>query len=319
MLNGLLDRRVLILLGKGGAGTTTVAAALARAAEQAGLRVLAMECDGRAPMCRLFGVERSLEPVEVSDRLAAMVLDGRHALEEYLHLVVPARAVLRAVFSSRLYQFFVQAAPGLKELMMLGKVQYESERPPDDGRRRDLIVVDAPASGQALSILRMPDAARETFGDSVVGREANNIGRMLRDGRRCAAVLVTTPEQLAVSETLETARSIREMGIDLGAVILNRSAAPHFSQRDVAAFAERGRATRRAREVERLVRLANLELERAAEANDAFRTLATRTRAPVARLEELYGLFGHPLTERLKLSLSAQFAAQGAEKAEHRA
>ena len=57
-----------------------------------------------------------------------MVLEGRHALEEYLKLVIPARAVMRAVFASRLYQFFVNAAPGLKELMMLGKVYYEAER-----------------------------------------------------------------------------------------------------------------------------------------------------------------------------------------------
>lgn len=317
MLNGLFERRVLIALGKGGVGTTTVAAALAKAAEQAGLRVLAMECDSRAPMCRSFGVARSLDPVQVSERLAVMVLDGRHALEEYLHLVVPARAVLRAVFASRLYQFFVQAAPGLKELMMLGKILYESERSSDDPRRHDLIVVDAPASGQALSILRMPEAARGTFGDSVVGREANNISRMLRDERRCAAVVISTPEQLAVSETLETCASLRETEINLGAVILNRSVAPRFSPRDIASFTERAIA-RRIQGVERFASLARAELERATEADRAFHMLAKRIHAPIARLAEFHGLGGAELAQRLELSLAEQLAAGPAAEAGHR-
>jgi len=315
MLNGLFERHALIVLGKGGVGTTTVAVALARAAERSGLPVLAMECDSGAPMCRNFGVAHSLDPVPVSERLDVMVLDGRHALEEYLQLVVPARAVLRAVFASRLYQFFVQAAPGLKELMMLGKILYESERASDDPRHHDLIVVDAPASGQALSILRMPEAARGTFGDSVVGREANNISRMLRDGRRCAAVVVSTPEQLAVSETLETCTSLREMGINLGAVILNRSVAPCFSPRDIASFAERARS-RRTRGAEHLASLARAELERAAETARAFHTLAGRIHAPVAQLAEFHGLSGAELAQRLEVSLTEQPATGPATQTE---
>lgn len=318
MLNGLFEHRLLIVLGKGGVGTTTVTAALARAAEERGLRVLAMECDSRAPMCRIFGVERSLDPVRVSEQLDVMMLDGRHALEEYLRLVVPARAVLRAVFASRLYQFFVQAAPGLKELMMLGKVVYESERAGDDPERHDLMVIDAPASGQALSMLRMPEAARGTFGDSVVGREASNISQMLRDKRRCAAVVVSTPEQLAVSETLETGESLREMEIDIGAVILNRSVAPLFSRRDIATFAERARA-RQVRGVADLERLANRELERAAESDRAFHTLARCVRAPILQLAEFHGLGGAQLAERLRRSIAEQSTAERAAKAGHRA
>ena len=66
----------------------------------------------------------------------------------------------------------MQAAPGLRELMMLGKVYYETERAPSDPLRHDLIVVDAPASGQALSLLKMPTAAHSTFGDSMVGKDS---------------------------------------------------------------------------------------------------------------------------------------------------
>ncbi len=167
-----------------------------------------METDTRAPMANAFGIKPAFEPVMVSDQLFEMVLEGRHALEEYLKLVIPARAVMRAVFSSRLYQFFVNAAPGLKELMLLGKVYYEAERKLGGREQWDLIVVDGPASGQALSLLKMPTAARQTFGDSVVGREAGNISRALRDETETAVILVTTPEPLPISETLETAQTL---------------------------------------------------------------------------------------------------------------
>ena len=165
----------------------------------------------------------------VSERLFVMVLEGRHSLEEYLKLVIPARTVMRAVFSSRLYQFFVNAAPGLKELMLLGKIYYEAERKLGGRDHWDLIVVDGPASGQALSLLKMPTAARQTFGDSVVGREAGNIIRALRDDGETAVVLVTTPEPLPISETLETAGTLREIGIAPAAIVFNRSRSPNFS------------------------------------------------------------------------------------------
>src|SRR5216683_2541855 len=179
MLKELLSRRVLIVLGKGGVGKTAVSAAIAKLCAASGSRALLMETDTRAPLAAMFGIEPSSDPKEVAANLSLMTLDGRYALEEYLRLVVPGRMLLKAVFASRLYQFFVQAAPGLRELMMLGKIYYETERAPSDPKRHDLIIVDAPASGQALSLLNMPNAARSTFGDSIVGKEANNISRLL--------------------------------------------------------------------------------------------------------------------------------------------
>src|SRR6202030_4055815 len=107
-------------------------------------------------------------------------------------LVVPGRMLLKAVFSSRLYQFFVQAAPGLRELMMLGKVFYDAGLTDATLPGPHIIAADAPASGQAMSLLKMPTAAVSTFGDSVVGKEARNISQMLRDCRNCAIVQVTT-------------------------------------------------------------------------------------------------------------------------------
>ncbi len=280
-------------------GTTTVGAALALAASDSGNSVLAMESDTRAPMANAFGIKPAFEPVMVSDRLFEMVLEGRHALEEYLKLVIPARAVMRAVFSSRLYQFFVNAAPGLKELMLLGKVYYEAERKLGGRDHWDLIVVDGPASGQALSLLKMPSAAQQTFGDSVVGREAANISRALRDEAETAIVLVTTPEPLPISETLETAATLREIGITPAAIIFNRSRTPNFSNRDVTKLKEHLSANGKASDAEYLARIAKSELDRAHQAEKALAQLRHETSAPMIELPLLRGVSGGKLVRAL--------------------
>ena len=272
-----------------------------------------METDTRAPMANAFGVKSAFEPVMVSDRLFEMVLEGRHALEEYLKLVIPARTVMRAVFASRLYQFFVNAAPGLKELMMLGKICYEAERKLGGRDHWDLIVVDGPASGQALSLLKMPTAAQETFGDSVVGREAANIIRALRDDAETAVVLVTTPEPLPISETLETIETLRETGIQPAAIIFNRSRRPNFSNREVAKMKERLIATGHASDAEYLGKIATSELDRASQAEKGLAQLRAETSAPVIELPLLRGLSGRALVRALAENLASNAVGKSAE------
>ena len=135
-------------------------------------------------------------------------------------------------------RYFVEAAPGLRELIMVGKIYHELEyRPPSPPW--DLVVLDAPATGQALSVLRMPLVARETFGAGIVGRTAARVSELLRDPARCGVVLVTSPEPFAVSETLETHAALSALGLDVAAVIFNRTRAPRFdADAYVAACAE---------------------------------------------------------------------------------
>jgi anion-transporting ArsA/GET3 family ATPase len=316
-LSDLLRRRVVFLLGKGGVGTTSVSAALALAASDRGNSVLAMEADTRAPMANAFGVKPAFEPVMVSERLFTMVLQGRHSLEEYLKLVIPARAVMRAVFSSRLYQFFVNAAPGLKELMMLGKIYYEAERKFGGRDHWDLIVVDGPASGQALSLLKMPTAAQQTFGDSVVGREAGNIGRALRDEAETAVVLVTTPEPLPISETLETAQTLREMGIKPAAIVFNRSRTLNFSNHDVAKLKEHLIAAGKASDADSFGTIAKAELDRASQAEKALAQLRAETSAPVIELPLTGRVSGGELVRVLALALAATPVEKSSKRATH--
>ena len=305
MLNQLFERRLIVVLGKGGVGKSTTSAALATCAARQGIRTLLMETDSRAPVATALGVEPSFEPVPVRAGFSTMVLEGGHALEEYLALVLPGRAVLKAVFASRLYQFFVQAAPGLRELMMLGKVCYEVS-PKDRRTRWGLVIVDAPASGQALSLLKMPTAARATFGTSVVGQEADNIERTLHDRRLCAMVEVTTPETLAVWELLETQKALAAMDFPLAAIFLNRAATTDFSAGDVIQFARRVEATHRLRHLEQLTEAARAQLARAAQTPKAHAKLARLSHASIMELPD----FPDSNAETLVTHLASFFASR---------
>ncbi|HUA36160.1 MAG TPA: ArsA-related P-loop ATPase [Candidatus Binataceae bacterium] len=304
MLKELLARRVVVLLGKGGVGKSSLSAALALAASRRGAHTLVMECDSRAPIASLYGIEPVFEPTEAVG-FNLMVLDGRHTLEEYLRIVVPGRLLLKAVFSSRLYQFFVQAAPGLRELMALGKIYYETERKPGDDRRWDLIIVDAPASGQALSWLKMPTAARATFGDSIVGKEANNITGMLTDRERCAIVQVTTADSLAVSETIETFDDLDKLELTPAAIFFNRYVKLSFSEDDADALAKRRVAREQKKAIEHLGEIARAELRRNSESAAALAQVQHKAGDIVIEIPEHRGLFGTTLVDALADDLNA--------------
>ena len=305
MLTELLSRRVLILLGKGGVGKTTLSAAIARLATTSGASALIMECDGRAPLAATFGVDSSLAPIQIADNISLMTLDGRAALEEYLRMVVPGRILLKAVFASRLYQFFVQAAPGLRELMMLGKIYYEAGRDGAEAAARHIIIVDAPASGQAMSLLKMPSAARSTFGESIVGKEARNISQMIRDRRACAIVQVTTADNLSISETIETHAQLSSFHLAPTAVLFNRVPTSDFDAREISTLTSLHGRNLRKNDLEHLAAIARSELNRVAETRKAIAKIRKETSVPVIEIAEHSGLSGIELIDRIAADLAA--------------
>ncbi len=305
MLDALLRRRVLFLLGKGGVGKTTLSAAIAWLSARRKGPTLAMESDGRAPMAALLGSRASFSPIVVSPNLSVMVLEGGHALDEYLKLVIPSRAIFHAVASSRFYQYFVQAAPGLRELMMLGKIYYEATSEKKATPNWQTIIFDAPSSGHALSLLRMPFAAHETFGTSVVGREASNIGALLRDPQRCAVIAVTTPEPMAVAETVENSAELARLEIPLAAVVLNRHNPAGFTPADLTRLknsaAMRGRA-----QAKYICAVASAGLAQQAETRRALKILQSRVRCPILPLPDFSEFSGPALMARLAAELSTE-------------
>src|SRR5262245_60124806 len=115
MIDELLKRRALIVVGKGGVGRTSVSGAVALLRAAGPARVLAMEYDRLGALAAAFGRKRGFDPTEVAPGLWTVVLDGAHQLQEYLATVVPGRAMLKAVVGSGAYRYFVEAAPGLRE------------------------------------------------------------------------------------------------------------------------------------------------------------------------------------------------------------
>jgi anion-transporting ArsA/GET3 family ATPase len=238
MPGALFDRRLHFVVGKGGVGKTTVAASLALLLARLGRRTLAVEMDstGRLPTL-LGGAGPALAPRAVSPNLHVLSIEGRHALEEYLGLIIPVKRLLHTVFSSRIYHYFVAAAPGLKELMTVGKIWYEATRREGASPAWDAIVVDAPATGHSLQYLRMPQAARDTFGAGLVQREAAKIVGLLQDATTTAVHLVTLAEEMPVTETLDTCAQLRgPLRMPIGWVVVNRLHRRRFAPGTIAAL-----------------------------------------------------------------------------------
>ena len=236
----MADTRLQIVVGKGGVGKSTVAAALALERAARGGRVLALELGGSGGLARALGVESSSDPVKTSQaappgEVYVASVDGEAALSEYLALLVPVRRLLRGVTASRFYKAFVGAAPGLRELMAVGKVWYECQKTNDDGSPTwTTVIVEAGATGHSLRYLRMPEVAARTFASGLVHREAVRVGDMLRDPDYCRVHVVALPEQMPLSEAREVLVALdEELGMELGRLIVNRcrQAAPPAAER----------------------------------------------------------------------------------------
>ena len=226
-LDELFVRRLLVVAGKGGVGKTTVSCALALAAARRGRNVLLCEVDGVARAPQLLDAEPGKlgHAVATPSGVSVMAVEGKAALAEYLGLVIPVKRLLQAVFKSQIYHYFVAAAPGLKELMTIGKIWYEAERLDErtGARRWDNVIVDAPATGHGLQYLRMPAAARDAFEVGLVHREAMRLVDLLTDPARTAVNLVTTAEEMPVNETVTMYCALREaLHMPTGVLFVNR-------------------------------------------------------------------------------------------------
>lgn len=224
----LMRRRLVFVVGKGGVGRTTVTVGLALEAARRGQRVLAIELEGARGLEAALAEQRhSSRPPPGLDRIEHMVVDGKRALEEYLSLIIPVRRLLKTVFSSSVYQYFVAAAPGLKELMTIGKLWYEADkRNPEGGAGPDeapeVVLVDGPATGHSLQYLRMPQAALDAFSTGLVHREAERIVGLLRDPEATAVVMVSTAEEMPANETCDICRGLDELGLLAALLVVNQ-------------------------------------------------------------------------------------------------
>lgn len=200
----LAESRILIVAGKGGVGKSTVAAALARLGASCGLRVALVETDGK-PL--LPGVP---------DAVTTTALQPGQALSDYLSTHGLAR-ITRQLVTSGITDLVASAAPGIDDLLILGKVKH-MER--EDGHQ--LIVVDGPAAGHAVDMLRAPRQLRAAVAGGPVRQQAEEVSAMLADPARCRVMLVTSPETTPVSELVGTALNLADdIGVALSPVVVN--------------------------------------------------------------------------------------------------
>lgn len=221
-----------MVAGKGGVGKTTVTAVLATAAADAGLRVLVVTLDGRPGLASLFGAGASAGSTYEGDLVATgrgrsktgsirlRTLSAGEALQDYLATQGLARIAKRLV-STGVVDVVASAAPGIDDLLVLGKIKHLVGLAGPNGPH-DLVIADGPAAGHAISFLRSPSAMATTIRGGPLRSQAIEIDAMLRDESRSRVVLVTLPETTPVNELLETADSLtREVGVALAPVVVN--------------------------------------------------------------------------------------------------
>ena len=215
--------RLLIVAGKGGVGKTVVTAAMAQAAARCGLRTLVVEVEGKSGLASMFGAEKLdyeeavlLEAQGGTAEVRARTLTPDDALLDYLRDHGLSRISKRLVASGAL-DVVATAAPGIKDILILGKVK-QLER----GGTADLIVLDAPAAGHAITFLQSARALLDTVRVGPINAQAQDVLEMLIDHERCRVVLVTLPEETPVNELVDTAFSLEDrVGVGLGPVVVN--------------------------------------------------------------------------------------------------
>jgi anion-transporting ArsA/GET3 family ATPase len=232
-MTGLLDRGLLFVTGKGGVGKTTVAAALADLAVRRGKRVLVCEMDAKGAIADAFDTgELTYQPVEVQPGLFAMAMNTEDSLREYLKVVVRLPLVGRIGPLARTFDFVADAAPGVKEILAIGKLCYEVRE-----RHYDLVVVDAEASGHIVAQIDAPRAIRDLVQVGMVREQTEWMLRILGDPERTGLVVVTTPEEMPVTETIELVQKVRATTeVLVAAVFANRVLPQWFQADDEAVF-----------------------------------------------------------------------------------
>jgi anion-transporting ArsA/GET3 family ATPase len=285
--------RLVIVAGKGGVGKTTVSATLARAAALAGLSTLVVEVEGKSGLPAMFGQrplgydETVLSPGGGPGGAAdvrARTLTADNALVEYLRDHGMSRISNRLVSSGAL-DIVATAAPGIKDILLLGKVK-QLER----SGTADFIVLDAPAAGHAITFLQSARSLTESVNVGPINAQARDVLELLEDHERCQVMLVTVPEETPVNEAVETAFSLEDrVGIGLGPIVVN-GVYPALDGLDAdpeAAAAAAGVSLRRG-EAAALAAAAEFRRDRVTLQEDQVARLASQLPLPQLRLPYLF-------------------------------
>jgi anion-transporting ArsA/GET3 family ATPase len=219
----LLSKRFITVIGKGGVGKSTVAAALAALAARRGLRVLLAAVQAKDRLGDLLGCG----PIGPKNRavwpgVEAVNMVPEVNLEEYALMTLKFRVLYRLVLGNQIVQSLMAGVPGLYQWSLLGKATYHAlELNPDGSQRYDLVILDAPATGHGVELLRVPLTIAEAITAGPLRAEALERWEMLVDAAQHEVLPVTLAEELAVTETGELVERLEELGMSVRRVIVN--------------------------------------------------------------------------------------------------
>jgi anion-transporting ArsA/GET3 family ATPase len=301
----LLDRRLVLVTGKGGTGKTTVSAALGLAAARRGMRSVVCEVARQERLGAMFGAgdlghaERELAP-----GLYGISIDPDRAKEEWLRDQLHTGPLAGLLGHSRIFQYLTAAAPGLQELVTMGKVwdmaQLERRLGPDS---YDLAIVDAPATGHGVAMLRAPKTYADIARVGPIHRQATRIHEFVTDPACTAVMAVALPEEMPVNETLDLGARLRqEMGMEIDKVVVNGLYPARFTEEEARRLASLDGAGTPARRA--ALEAALSEHRRARMQRAELRRLEREADAPVTTLPYLFQPdFGRAQLEQLSNEL----------------
>jgi len=234
----LLDKRVVFVTGKGGVGKTTVSVALGLKAAAEGKRVIVCEVASQENASRIFDhAEVGFHEVEMEENLWSISIDPDESMREYVLLQLKVRAMRDMLFRSKIFTYLAAATPGLKELVTIGKIWElaQLDRKVKSGRKYDLVIVDAPATGHGIGFLQTPRTFAAIARVGPIHSQAKQLDRLITDHEHTGTAIVALPEEMPVNETAALEHDLRtEVGVAVDRVYMNALYPERFSKEEAA-------------------------------------------------------------------------------------
>ena len=229
MIPSLANKKLILVVGKGGVGRSTVAAAIAGQLAEQGKRVLLYETNANDRFGNYFDKPPvGTDGVQLGPNLWAVNATPASALEEYGLMVLRWKSVYEMVFENRVTKAFLRAIPGLDDYALLGKAWYHTTEERKGKLVFDTIVFDMPASGHSVTMLNIPWVIVDTVPEGPLTRDARTVKALLTDPSRTSAVIVTLAEEMPVNETLELETKLTGFGIVPQQIVVNQVFPDHF-------------------------------------------------------------------------------------------